>query len=386
MLIRPQTASFAKIRVIGIGGGGGNVVNSMIRESMIKGVDFIAINTDGQALLNSQASAKIQIGENLTKGLGSGGNPEIGQKSAEESREKIKELLEGTDMVFLTAGMGGGTGTGAIPVVAEIAKEVGALTVAVVTKPFTFEGTRRMVAAEEGIENLKDKVDTLIVIPNQRILEVVDKKLSLLEAFKIADSVLNHGVQGISDLITIPGLVNVDFADVKSIMSDAGSALMGIGIGVGENRAQHAARQATSSPLLEVSMEGARGVLFNIIGGQDITMAEVDEASKIITAAADPDANIIFGATIDESMHDQIKITVVATGFDESRRRLKEFVTQSPAYSPPSYEERPSIPTPQSMNQPISQPAQVQPEAQPEKKKEEEEDFFDIPAFLRQRN
>jgi len=384
MLIRPQTASFAKIRVIGIGGGGGNVVNSMIRESMIKGVDFIAINTDGQALLNSQASAKIQIGENLTKGLGSGGNPEIGQKSAEESREKIKELLEGTDMVFLTAGMGGGTGTGAAPIVAEVAKEVGALTVAVVTKPFTFEGTRRMVAAEEGIENLKDKVDTLIVIPNQRILEVVDKKLSLLEAFKIADSVLNHGVQGISDLITIPGLVNVDFADVKSIMSDAGSALMGIGIGVGENRAQHAARQATSSPLLEVSMEGARGVLFNIIGGQDITMAEVDEASKIITAAADPDANIIFGATIDESMHDQIKITVVATGFDESRRRLKEFVSASPAYAGTSYEEKPSIPTPSSMNQPISQPAQQQ--ETPKEKKEEEEDFFDIPAFLRQRN
>lgn len=384
MLIRPQTASFAKIRVIGIGGGGGNVVNSMIRESMIKGVDFIAINTDGQALLNSQASAKIQIGENLTKGLGSGGNPEIGQKSAEESREKIKELLEGTDMVFLTAGMGGGTGTGAAPIVAEVAKEVGALTVAVVTKPFTFEGTRRMVAAEEGIENLKDKVDTLIVIPNQRILEVVDKKLSLLEAFKIADSVLNHGVQGISDLITIPGLVNVDFADVKSIMSDAGSALMGIGIGVGENRAQHAARQATSSPLLEVSMEGARGVLFNIIGGQDITMAEVDEASKIITAAADPDANIIFGATIDESMHDQIKITVVATGFDESRRRLKEFVSASPAYAGTSYEEKPSIPTPSSMNQPISQPAQQQ--ETPKEKKEEEEDFFDIPAFLRQKN
>ncbi len=384
MLIRPQTASFAKIRVIGIGGGGGNVVNSMIRESMIKGVDFIAINTDGQALLNSQASAKIQIGENLTKGLGSGGNPEIGQRSAEESREKIKELLEGTDMVFLTAGMGGGTGTGAAPIVAEVAKEVGALTIAVVTKPFTFEGTRRMVAAEEGIENLKDKVDTLIVIPNQRILEVVDKKLSLLEAFKIADSVLNHGVQGISDLITIPGLVNVDFADVKSIMSDAGSALMGIGVGVGENRAQHAARQATSSPLLEVSMEGARGVLFNIIGGLDITMSEVDEASKIITAAADPDANIIFGATIDESMHDQIKITVVATGFDESRRRLKEFVSQSPAYAGSNFEERPTIANTPMNNQNVSQPVS-KPET-PQEKKEEEEDFFDIPAFLRQRN
>jgi cell division protein FtsZ len=382
MFIRPQTASFAKIRVIGIGGGGGNVVNSMIRESQIKGVDFIAINTDGQALLNSQASAKIQIGENLTKGLGSGGNPEIGEKSALESRDKVKELLEGTDMVFITAGMGGGTGTGAAPVIAEVAKEVGALTVAVVTKPFTFEGTRRAVAADEGIEKLKDKVDTLIVIPNQRILEVVDKKLSLLEAFKIADSVLNHGVQGISDLITIPGLVNVDFADVKSIMSDAGSALMGIGIGVGENRAQHAARQAISSPLLEVSMEGARGVLFNIIGGLDITMSEVDEASKIITAAADPDANIIFGATIDETMHDQIKITVIATGFDESRRRLREFAQSSGVpFQAPTYEERKheqvTVTSSQSTQQEVPQ----------EKKKEEEgEDFFDIPAFLRQRN
>lgn len=382
MLIRPQTASFAKIRVIGIGGGGGNVVNSMIRESQIKGVDFIAINTDGQALLNSQASAKIQIGENLTKGLGSGGNPDVGFSAAEESREKIKELLEGTDMVFLTAGMGGGTGTGASSVVAEVAKEVGALTVAVVTKPFTFEGTRRMVAAEEGIERLKDKVDTLIVIPNQRILEVVDKKLSLLEAFKVADSVLNHGVQGISDLITIPGLVNVDFADVKNIMSDAGSALMGIGVGVGENRAQHAARQATASPLLEVSMEGARGVLFNIIGGLDLTMAEVDEASKIITAAADPDANIIFGATIDETMHDQIKITVIATGFDESRRRLKEFVTQSPQYQGSTF----GIPQGSAPSQ--SEPQQPEPVMVEEKKEEkkEEEDFFDIPAFLRQRN
>lgn len=376
MLIRPQTASLAKIRVIGIGGGGGNVINSMIRESQIKGVDFIAVNTDGQALLNSQASAKVQIGENLTKGLGSGGNPEIGKKAAEESREKIKELLEGTDMVFLTAGMGGGTGTGATSIVAEVAKESGALTVAVVTKPFTFEGTRRMVAAEEGIESLKDKVDTLIVIPNQRIIEVVDKKLSLLEAFRVADSVLNHGVQGIADLITIPGLVNVDFADVKSIMSDAGSALMGIGVGVGENRAQHAARQATASPLLEVSMEGARGVLFNIIGGADLTMAEVDEASKIITAAADPDANIIFGATIDETMHDQIKITVIATGFDESRRRLKEFVGASPQYSSAVYEEK----------QDEQPPASIQVEQTPQEKKEEEEDFFDIPAFLRQRN
>lgn len=362
MLIRPQTASFAKIRVLGIGGGGGNGVNSMIRESNIRGVDFISINTDAQALLNSQAATKVQIGENITRGLGSGGNPEIGQNAAQESREKIKEMLEGSDMVFLTAGMGGGTGTGATPVIAEVAKEVGALTVAVVTKPFLFEGTRRMVQAEEGIEQVKGKVDTLIVIPNQRILEVVDKKLSLLEAFRVADSVLSHGVQGISDIITLPGLINVDFADVKAIMSDAGSSLMGIGEGNGENRAQHAARQATSSPLLEVSMEGARGVLFNITGGPDLTMSEVDEASKIIAAAADPDANIIFGATIDENMKDKMRITLIATGFDEARKRLQQMV---------SFEEKPR----EEIN-----------DHQPETKPEEDEDIFDIPAFLRQRN
>ena len=374
MLIKPQTTSFAKIRVIGIGGGGGNVVNSMVADGQIGGVEFMTINTDAQALLNSQANIKIQIGENLTRGLGSGGNPDVGRKAAEESKEKIKEMLEGTDMVFLAAGMGGGTGTGATSVIAEVAKESGALTVAVVTKPFQFEGTRRMVAAEEGIEELKSKVDTLIVIPNQRILEVIDRKLSLLEAFRVADSVLNHGVQGISDLITIPGLINVDFADVKTIMTDAGSALMGIGIGVGENRAQLAARQAASSPLLEVSMEGARGVLFNIIGGTDLSMAEVNEASKIITSAADPDANIIFGATIDENLHDQIRITVIATGFDESRRRLQEMVEkqdttvqdQSTMGSSSSFGiETPPTPTP------------VQ---------DEEESIFDIPAFLRQKN
>ena len=361
MLIKPQTTSFAKIRVIGIGGGGSNAINSMISDSDIKGVDFMSINTDAQALLMNQAPTKVQIGENLTRGLGSGGNPEVGRKAAEESREKIKDILEGSDMVFLTAGMGGGTGTGATPIIAEVAKEVGALTVAVVTKPFMFEGTRRMVSAEEGIEEIKGKVDTLIIIPNQRILEVVDKKLSLLEAFRVADSVLNHGVQGISELITVPGLINVDFADVKTIMSDAGSALMGIGIGVGENRAQIAARQATSSPLLEVSMEGARGVLFNIIGGSDLSMAEVNEASKIIAAAADPDANIIFGATIDDTIHDQIRITVIATGFDESRRRLQDMVEKQEDTT---------------AQQPINQFTQT----------EEDESVFDIPAFLRQKN
>ncbi len=360
MLIKPQTTSFAKLRVIGIGGAGGNAINTMITEEQIKGVEFMSINTDAQALLINQANVKIQIGENLTRGLGSGGNPEIGKKAAEESQEKIKEMLEGTDMVFLTAGMGGGTGTGAAPIIADVARQVGALTVAVVTKPFLFEGTRRMVVAEEGIEQIKEKVDTLIVIPNQRILEVIDKKLSLLEAFHVADSVLNHGVQGISDLITIPGLINVDFADVKTIMTDAGSALMGIGIGVGENRAQLAARQATSSPLLEVSMEGARGVLFNIIGGMDLSMSEVNEASKIISSAADPDANIIFGATIDENLHDQIRITVIATGFDESRKRLQELVEK--------------------------QEDQTEEKASLGASNDEEESIFDIPAFLRQKN
>ena len=363
MLIKPQTTSFAKIRVIGIGGAGGNVINTMISDGQINGVEFMSINTDAQALLNNEANVKIQIGENLTRGLGSGGDPEVGIKAAEESREKIKEMLEGTDMIFLAAGMGGGTGSGATPVIAEVAKEIGALTVSVVTKPFLFEGTRRMVAAEEGIEKLKEKVDTLIVIPNQRILEVIDKKLSLLEAFKVADSVLNHGVQGISDLITIPGLINVDFADVKTIMTNAGSALMGIGIGVGENRAQLAARQATSSPLLEVSMEGARGVLYNIIGGTDLSMAEVNEASKIIASAADPDANIIFGATIDENLRDQIRITVIATGFDESRRKLQELV-EKPEETVDNGES-------------LSAPSQQE---------DEGESIFDIPAFLRQKN
>ena len=377
MLIKPQTTNFAKIRVMGIGGGGGNALNSMISQSTIAGVDFIAVNTDAQSLLLNQAATKLQIGENLTKGLGSGGNPDIGKEAAEESYEKIKELIDGTDMIFLTAGMGGGTGTGATSVIARAAKEVGALTVAVVTKPFAFEGTRRMVAAEDGIEELRDKVDTLIIIPNQRILDVVDKKLSLLEAFKVADSVLTQGVQGISDLITMPGLINVDFADVRTIMSNAGSALMGIGTGVGENRAMAAARAAVASPLLEISMDGARGVLFNIIGGPDLTMSEVDEAAKIVAAAADPDANIIFGATIDETMHDQLKITVIATGFDSTRQTLKEFMT--PTINRVMEQSQPT--STQSINN-VSEP----PLPMEEPRVEEEDDAWDIPAFLRQKN
>lgn len=381
MLIRPQSTNFAKIRVVGIGGGGSNAISSMIAHGAIHGVDFVAVNTDAQALLLNKADTKIHIGENLTKGLGSGGDPDIGKQAAEESVEKIKHMLEGSDMVFLTAGEGGGTGTGATPIIAQIAKDVGALTVAVVTKPFLFEGTRRMVQAEEGIDQLKDKVDTLIVIPNQRILDVVDRKLSLLDAFKVADSVLTQGVQGISEIITLPGLINVDFADVKTIMSNAGSSLMGIGSGIGENRAQTAARSAIASPLLEISMEGARGVLFNIVGGNDLTMTEVDEAAKIISQAADPDANIIFGATIDETMHDQIRITVVATGFDQTKQRLQQFVIPQP--------------TPQIKPHPMVSPSEITASQQmnnseqtPEQPKKEEtpEDDWDIPAFLRQRN
>lgn len=382
MLIRPQSTNFAKIRVCGIGGGGSNAIGSMIANGTIHGVDFVAINTDAQALLLNKADTKIHIGENITKGLGSGGDPEIGRQAAEESEEKIRHALEGSDMIFLTAGEGGGTGTGATPIVAKVAKEIGALTIAVVTKPFLFEGTRRMVSAEEGIENLKDKVDTLIVIPNQRILDVVDRKLSLLDAFKVADSVLTQGVQGISEIITLPGLINVDFADVKAIMSNAGSALMGIGTGIGENRAQTAARSAIASPLLEISMDGARGVLFNIVGGPDLTMTEVDEAAKIISTAADPDANIIFGATINENMHDQIRITVVATGFDQTKQRLQQFVIQQPQ---PQVTQTPLTSTPAANDQQQSQQQPTQ-SNQDDQKKENPEDEWDIPAFLRQRN
>jgi len=379
MMIKPEIARFAKIKVVGIGGGGSNAVNSMMLTNTIKGVDFIAVNTDAQALLTNQAQTKVQIGENLTRGLGAGGNPEIGKQAAEESREKIKEYLRDCDMVFITCGEGGGTGTGAAPIIAEIAKEQGALTIAVVTKPFRFEGTRRMVTAEEGIMNLKDKVDTLIVIPNQRLLEVIDKKMTLIEAFRVADSVLTQGVQGISDLITMPGLIDVDFADVRTVMTNAGSALMGMGTGVGENRAATAARTAFASPLLELSIDGAKGVLFNITGGNDLTMSEIDEAAKQIAAQVDPDANIIFGATIDESMVDQVKITIIATGFDETKRKLRE-MTASRQQTQTTFAQpfaRQPIQT-QVNNEKTVLP--VATDIPPE------EDEFDIPAFLRQRN
>jgi cell division protein FtsZ len=310
-----EMEQYALIKVVGVGGGGNNAVNRMI-DAGLKSVEFISVNTDAQALFLSRASQKIQIGEKLTRGLGAGGNPDVGAGAAEESREAIFQALKGADMVFVTAGMGGGTGTGAAPIVAEIAKETGALTVGVVTRPFTFEGRRRQTQAEKGIANLKSKVDTLITIPNDRLLQVVDKKTSIVEAFRIADDVLRQGVQGISDLIAVPGLINLDFADVRAIMLDAGSALMGIGNSSGENRAAEAARMAISSPLLETSIEGARGVLLSITGGSDLGLFEVNEAAEIIAEASDPEANIIFGAVINEDMGDAIRVTVIATGFD----------------------------------------------------------------------
>lgn len=383
-LVKPDVGRFAKIKVVGVGGGGGNALNSMISSGLINGVDFIAVNTDAQVLLTNQAHTKLQIGENLTRGLGSGGNPDIGSQAAQESREKIKEYLQDSDMIFITAGMGGGTGTGAAPVIAEISKELGALTVAIVTKPFAFEGARRMVNAEDGIDQLKAKVDTLIVIPNQRLLDVVDRKMTLLEAFRVADSVLTQGVQGISDIITVPGLINVDFADVKSVMKDAGSALMGIGTGVGDSRAQMAARAAVSSPLLEISIDGARGVLFNITGGPDMTMTEVDEAAKIIADAADTDANIIFGAAIDDRLIDQMKITVIATGFDETRSRLASMVSRNRPVAQSGFttgiiSEKPKIPPPP----PPIEDTQFNPSEPIEPPKDNSADDWDIPAFLR---
>ncbi len=310
-----DTNQFADIKVIGVGGGGGNAVNRMIQADL-KGVQFITVNTDAQSLNVSQAEFKIQIGSKLTKGLGAGADPEIGKKAAEESREELMQVLRGADMVFVTAGMGGGTGTGGAPVVAEVAREIGALTVGVVTRPFTFEGKKRATQASQGIDELKSKVDTLITIPNDRLLQVVDKSTSINDAFRIADDVLRQGVQGISDLIAVPGLINLDFADVKTIMSETGTALMGIGNARGDNRATEAAKIAISSPLLETSIEGARGVLLNITGGPDLGLFEVNEAAEIISQAADPEANIIFGAVINEHLEDEVRVTVIATGFD----------------------------------------------------------------------
>ncbi|RKP55275.1 cell division protein FtsZ [Cohnella endophytica] len=319
----------AKIKVIGVGGGGSNAVNRMI-ENGVKGVEFITVNTDAQALHLTKSEQKLQIGDKLTRGLGAGANPEVGKKAAEESREFITNTLKNADMVFVTAGMGGGTGTGAAPVIAELAKECGALTVGVVTRPFTFEGRKRSAQADLGIEALKEKVDTLIVIPNDRLLEIVDKKTPMMEAFREADNVLRQAVQGISDLIAVPGLINLDFADVKTIMTERGSALMGIGTATGENRAMDAARKAIMSPLLETSIEGARGIIMNITGGSNLSLFEVNEAAEIVISASDPEVNMIFGASIDDNMKDEIKVTVIATGFEHRNAARRQVPTSTP--------------------------------------------------------
>ncbi|HHT7235282.1 MULTISPECIES: cell division protein FtsZ [Bacillus] len=370
----------ANIKVIGVGGGGNNAVNRMI-EHGVQGVDFIAVNTDAQALNLSKAETKMQIGGKLTRGLGAGANPEVGKKAAEESKEQIQEALRGADMVFVTAGMGGGTGTGAAPVVAQVAKELGALTVGVVTRPFTFEGRKRATQAASGIASFKENVDTLIVIPNDRLLEIVDKNTPMLEAFREADNVLRQGVQGISDLIATPGLINLDFADVKTIMSNRGSALMGIGSGNGENRAAEAAKKAISSPLLETSIDGAQGVIMNITGGANLSLYEVQEAADIVASASDPEVNMIFGSVINEGLKDDIVVTVIATGFDDSA-----------SMQPPKPIIRPTANHTQQQQQPVAQPSK-QREVKREMKREEpvvhdrhtDSDDIDIPAFLRNR-
>ena len=334
--VKPEIQTFAKIKVVGVGGGGGSAINRMI-QARVKGVEFIVVNTDLQALQNSMATTKLHIGKSTTRGLGAGMNPSIGRKAAEESQNELREVLKGADMVFITYGAGGGTGTGCGPKLAEIAKEMGALTIAVVTKPFSFEGGPRKRVAVDGLNELSGKVDTLITIPNDRIWQIIDKKTPLLEAFGVVDEVLRQGVQGISEVITLPGLINVDFADVKTIMESSGSALMGMGESTGDNRAVEAAKAAISSPLLELSIEGAKGILFTVTGGPDITMYEVSEAAKTITESVDNDAKIIFGAVVDENLKDQIRITVVATGFDELMSKNTMLRSPVAAKSAPNY-------------------------------------------------
>jgi cell division protein FtsZ len=406
-----QVEGFAQIRVIGVGGGGSNAVNRMIQVDMT-GIEFIAVNTDAQALLLTETPHRIRIGDKLTRGLGAGGNPTIGAKAAEESSEELYEAIKGSDMVFITAGMGGGTGTGASPVVAQIAKETGALTVGVVTKPFTFEGNKRRIAAEEGIASLRQHVDTLITVPNDRLLQVADKKMALSDAFRLADDVLRQGIQGISDLITIPGLINLDFADVRTIMNDAGSALMAIGEGSGETRAADAARAAIASPLLDIDISGARGVLFNITGGMDLTLFEVNEAADIISKAAHQEANIIFGAVQDPAYDGTVKITVIATGFDnrvaqDRRDQDRRMFYTSSSVNRPAAQERPTGTTGTTRYAPAASGATPAAQQTPEEEQEPESpaagrptrqkvldlpkrgsavgDAIDIPAFLRRR-
>src|SRR5579859_3452276 len=378
--------NFATIKVVGVGGGGGNAVNRMIDEGLA-GVEFIAINTDSQTLLLSKAGNRVRIGEKLTRGLGAGGNPEIGRKAAEESADELYEVLRGADMVFITGGMGGGTGTGAAPVVAQVAKELGALTIGVVTRPFTFEGSRRLQAAEMGIEDLKSKVDTLIVIPNDRLLQIVDKRASLNDAFRMADDVLRQGIQGISELITVPGLINLDFADVRTIMSEGGAALMAVGTASGEDRARVAAEMAISSSLLDITIDGARGILFNVTGGPSMTLFEVNQAAAIIKETAHPEVNLIFGAVIDPNLSDEIRVTVIATGFERTgvpRRTIER---------PSATSARPAGRLQSNSSTSANVPASVEVPAQAQRGAELSEfqarsfnpDDLDIPAFLRRR-
>jgi len=368
-----QVESFANIKVVGVGGGGCNAIDRMIEEGL-HGVEFIAINTDAQALMLSKAPTRVRIGDKLTRGLGSGGSPETGKKAAEESAEEMYDVLRGADMVFITGGMGGGTGTGACPIVAQISREVGALTIGVVTRPFTFEGSRRIQAAEGGIDELKEQADTLIVIPNDRLLQIVDKKANLHEAFNIADDVLNQGVQGISELITVPGLINLDFADVRTIMSEGGAALMAVGNAKGDERAREAAEKAISSELLDITIDGARGILFNVTGGPDLTLFEVNQAAAIIKETAHPDVNLIFGAVIDPSMGDELRITVIATGFERTGipRRLLEKSTNT------RVNESEKIMEPSEVTAGTGKPSDFQPRTF-------NTEDLDIPTFLRNR-
>ena len=390
--IKPAVETFAKIKVIGIGGSGGSAVNRMIDKG-IKGVEFIAINTDIQALHYNKATKKLHIGKAITRGLGAGMNPDLGRQSAEESQTEIRDILKDADMVFVTCGLGGGTGTGAGPIVAEIAREMGALTVAVVTRPFAFEGAQRRNIAERGLADLADKVDAIITIPYDRILQVIDKKTSLLDAFMIVDDILRQGVQGIAELITLPGQINVDFADVKAVMANAGSALMGIGTASGENKAVEAAKLAISSPLLEMSIDGARGILFSVMGGMNLGMHEVNEAAKVITASADEDAKIIFGTVINDKMKDEIKITVIATGFDRKIAGGKETIVNERVYTPTPFvagEEKREVVV-EKKKTPLSRFSSLKAaQVEPAKKKaepglEEDEGELGIPAFIRKK-
>lgn len=365
-----QVESFARIKVVGVGGGGCNAVDRMIDEGL-QGVDFVAVNTDAQALLLSKATTRVRVGEKLTRGLGSGGDPEIGKKATEESAEELYSVLKGSDMVFITSGMGGGTGTGGAAVVAQIAKEVGALTIGVVTRPFTFEGSRRIQSAEAGISRLKDQADTLIVIPNDRLLQIVDKRANLQTAFRVADDVLRQGVQGISELITVPGLINLDFADVRTIMSEGGAALMAVGNAKGEDAARIAAEQAISSQLLDITIDGARGILFNVTGGPELTLFDVNQAAAIIKETAHPDVNLIFGAVIDPTMKDSVRITVIATGFERAGmpRRVSEVPVQEP----------------REKGEPISISQPTRPAVKEFQPRAINTEDLDIPTFLRNR-